>query len=84
MHGDGTRTPLFLVIFFPALLIAIHLPYLKLPFHWDEMGQFVPAALDIYREGSWVPRTTLPNVYPPGLMAILALIWRVFGYSILS
>jgi 4-amino-4-deoxy-L-arabinose transferase-like glycosyltransferase len=66
-----------------ALLISIHLPYLRLPFHWDEMGQFVPAALDIYREGLWVPRTTLPNVHPPGVMAILAAVWRVFGYSIL-
>jgi hypothetical protein len=67
-----------------ALLVLIHLPYLRLPFHWDEMGQFVPAALDIYREGLWVPQSTLPNVHPPGLMAMVALVWRVFGYSILS
>ena len=67
-----------------ALLVLIHLPYVRLPFHWDEMGQFVPAALDIYREGWWVPQSTLPNVHPPGLMAVVALVWRVFGYSILS
>lgn len=72
------------VLLFASLLFVIHLPYLTLPFHWDEMGQFVPASLDLYREGLWVPRTTLPNVHPPGLMAILAAVWRVFGFSILS
>ena len=24
-------------------------PYLNLPYYWDELGQFVPAALDIYQ-----------------------------------
>jgi len=69
---------------FAALLIAIHLPYLKLPFHWDEAGQFVPAALDIFREGRFIPRSTVPNVHPPGLMALLALVWKIFGFSILA
>ena len=69
---------------FLALLAAMHLPYLKLPFFWDEVGQFIPAALDLYHEGQWVPHSTLPNVHPPGLMAVLALIWRVFGFSIAS
>ena len=78
------RARLSFLVAFAALLAALHLPYLKLPFHWDEMGQFVPAALDLLREGRWVPRTTLPNVHPPGVMALLALVWRVFGYSILS
>lgn len=67
-----------------ALLVAIHLPYLKLPYFWDEMGQFAPAALDLYHDGAWVPHSILPNVHPPGVMALVALIWRMFGYSILS
>ncbi len=66
---------------FAALLAAIHRPYLKLPFHWDELGQFVPAALDLYRDGAWVPHSTLPNVHPPAVMALVALAWREFGYS---
>lgn len=70
----------FLAIF-AVFLAAIHRPYLKLPFHWDEMGQFVPASLDIYRSGDWVPHSTLPNVHPPAVMALVALAWRVFGYS---
>jgi 4-amino-4-deoxy-L-arabinose transferase-like glycosyltransferase len=48
------------------------------------VGQFIPAALDIYQGGHWVPQRTLPNVHPPGVMAILALVWRIFGFSILA
>jgi 4-amino-4-deoxy-L-arabinose transferase-like glycosyltransferase len=67
---------------FTALLLAVHLPYLKLPFFWDELGQFVPASLDLYQSGLWVPQSTLPNVHPPGVMAYLTLIWKIFGFSI--
>lgn len=67
---------------FAALIFALHLSFLRLPFHWDEMGQFVPAALDIYNDGAWIPRTTVPNVHPPGLMALLAGVWKTAGFSI--
>src|SRR5580692_12799952 len=77
------RLPIFL---FPAALALIvflaHLPYLGLPYFWDELGQFVPAALDILRDGAWIPHSTVPNAHPPGVMAYLALIWRAAGYSI--
>jgi 4-amino-4-deoxy-L-arabinose transferase-like glycosyltransferase len=69
---------------FAAILVAMHWPLLTLPFHWDELGQFVPAALDLYRDGAWVPHSTTPNVHPPGVMLLLALVWKVFGFSILS
>lgn len=75
---------LLFFIAFLALLVALHLPYLKLPYFWDEMGQFAPASLDLYHDGAWVPHSTLPNVHPPGVMAYVALVWRIFGYSILS
>jgi 4-amino-4-deoxy-L-arabinose transferase-like glycosyltransferase len=78
-----TSTLIFFLAF-TALLVAIHLPYVKLPYHWDELGQFVPAALDLYRDGALVPHSTVPNVHPPAVMALLALVWKVFGYSILS
>jgi hypothetical protein len=65
-----------------AFLILLHGPLLDLPFYWDETGQFVPASLDIFRAGAWIPVSTVPNVHPPGVMAYLALIWRIFGYSI--
>jgi 4-amino-4-deoxy-L-arabinose transferase-like glycosyltransferase len=67
---------------FLALLIAVHAPYLKLPYFWDELGQFVPASLDILQLHAWIPRTTLPNVHPPAVMAYVALVWKIFGYSI--
>jgi 4-amino-4-deoxy-L-arabinose transferase-like glycosyltransferase len=67
-----------------AILVVIHLPYLRLPYFWDELGQFVPAALDLYRDGSWVSHTVPPNVHPPGVMALVALVWHVFGSSIFA
>lgn len=72
---------LFLGIF-AVLQLLLHLPYLKLPYFWDEMGQFIPASLDIWQKGAWVPVSTTPNVHPPGVMAYLAGVWTVFGYSI--
>jgi 4-amino-4-deoxy-L-arabinose transferase-like glycosyltransferase len=42
----------------------------------------VPAALDIFRAGAWIPRSAVPNVHPPGVMAYLAGVWTLFGYSI--
>jgi hypothetical protein len=73
-----------LFVAFAAALVAMHLPYLRLPFHWDELGQFVPAALDLYRDGAWVTTSTEPNIHPPGLMALLAAVWSMTGFSILS
>ncbi len=64
------------------LVLALHLPFLHLPFHWDEAGQFVPAALDLYRYGDLIPRSATPNVHPPGVMLYLAAVWKVFGFSI--
>jgi len=59
-----------------------HAAFVKLPFYWDELGQFVPASLDIFRSGAWIPRSTVPNVHPPGVMAYLAGVWSFTGYSI--
>jgi hypothetical protein len=67
-----------------ALLCLTHYPLLRLPFYWDELGQFVPASLDIYHRLAWVPYTTVPNVHPPGVMAYLAAVWCVLGYSIMG
>jgi hypothetical protein len=77
-------TCVLLFILFAAVLFAIHSPLLTLPYFWDEHGQFVPAALDILRDGAWVPHSTVPNVHPPGVMAYLAVVWRLFGYSIIA
>jgi hypothetical protein len=84
LTGDSLRHHVLLWFGSLAMLVAIHAPFLRLPFHWDEMGQFVPAALDLYRDGAWVPHSAEPNIHPPGLMLVLALVWRAVGYSILS
>lgn len=67
---------------FALPLFAVHLPFLKLPFFWDEQGQFIPTALDLLRSGAWVAHSTTPNVHPPGVEAYLVLWYKLFGYSI--
>lgn len=67
-----------------SFLFLSHGILLDLPYYWDELGQFIPAALDIFHAGAWIPVSTSPNVHPPGLMAYLAVVWSAFGYSILA
>ncbi len=81
--GRASRIALAFLAAFAALLLT-HYTLLRLPFYWDELGQFVPAALDIYNHLSWVPFSTVPNVHPPGVMSWLALVWSVAGYSVLN
>ena len=79
------KRPYYLLVFFFVFavpLFAIHLPLLSLPYFWDELGQFVPAALDLLRQGALIPHSAVPNVHPPGVEAFLALFYEVFGYSI--
>lgn len=83
---DGRSIPastyaVFLVSFALILYLA-HSPFLQLPYFWDELGQFVPAALDLQHDGALVPHSTVPNVHPPGVMVWLAGVWSVTGYSI--
>jgi 4-amino-4-deoxy-L-arabinose transferase-like glycosyltransferase len=64
-------------------LILAHGPLLRLPFFWDEAGQYVPASLDLLRLGAVIPVSTAPNIHPPGMMMYLAAVWSVFGFSII-
>jgi 4-amino-4-deoxy-L-arabinose transferase-like glycosyltransferase len=75
------RTPLVFLVAFAALL-ALHLTLLRLPYYWDEAGYFIPAARDIYADGSFVPHSTLSNAHPPLVMAYLAIAWKLFGFRI--
>jgi len=84
-HSErGVRPDTYLFFFgaFALIVFLIHGSYFDLPYFWDELGQFVPAALDIFHDGAWVPHSTVPNAHPPGVMAYLALVWKIFGYSI--
>jgi 4-amino-4-deoxy-L-arabinose transferase-like glycosyltransferase len=75
------RAPLVFFVAFAAL-VALHLTLLDLPYYWDEAGYFIPAARDIYADGSFVPHSTLSNAHPPLVMAYLALAWKVFGFRV--
>jgi len=81
------ETYLFFLALFAFIAFLSHAPLLRLPYYWDELGQFVPAALDIFHGGfrgaAWIPHSTVPNAHPPGVMAYLAAIWTVAGYSVL-
>jgi hypothetical protein len=67
-----------------SIVFITHASLLRVPFYWDELGQFVPASLDLFQLGRWIPVTTVPNIHPPGLMAYLAAFWHLTGYSILA
>ena len=75
------RTPLFFVAAYAALLL-LHLTLLDLPYYWDEAGYFIPAARDIYADGSFIPHSTLSNAHPPLVMTWIALAWKLFGFNI--
>ena len=75
-------TYLYFIALFAVLLFATHAALLRLPFYWDELGQFVPAARDLWTSGAWVPHSAVPNAHPPAVAAYLAVVWSVFGYSV--
>ena len=79
------RTTLLLLLVFAASFAGLHIthsPLLGLPYYWDEAGYFIPAARDIYADGSFIPHSTLSNAHPPLVMAWLALAWKLFGFHI--
>src|SRR5580693_1256897 len=78
------RTYALFFLFFAVVVFVSHASFLDLPFFWDEVGQFVPASLDLFHSGALVPRSVTPSAHPPGVMAYLAAVWTVTGFSIVS
>lgn len=79
--------PQYLLVFylvFAIPLFASHLNLLTLPYFWDELGQFIPTALDLLRHGALVTTSAVPNVHPPGVEAYLVPWFGAFGASILT
>jgi 4-amino-4-deoxy-L-arabinose transferase-like glycosyltransferase len=62
-----------------GVLLIAHRPFLHLPYFWDEIGQFIPEALDLFREGRWIPHSAIPNIHPPLIPAVLAAAWKLAG-----
>jgi 4-amino-4-deoxy-L-arabinose transferase-like glycosyltransferase len=77
----GTLVVLGLI--FMAAIFAAHAGLLSMPYFWDEVGHFVPAALDVARDGALVPHSVPPGAQPPGLSLWLALWWKVAGHGAL-
>jgi 4-amino-4-deoxy-L-arabinose transferase-like glycosyltransferase len=75
--------PLVLLVFLAtfAALLLLHGVLLRLPYFWDEAGYYIPAALDFYRSGRLIPRSTLPTGHTPLVMVYLALAWRALAFS---
>ncbi len=73
-------TALLFVLLF-LLLLALHLPLLRLPYFWDEAGYYVPAARDLLLYGELIPHSTPTNAHPPLVIAYLAGAWKVLGYT---
>jgi 4-amino-4-deoxy-L-arabinose transferase-like glycosyltransferase len=74
----GAYTILFLL--FASVILLTHLPWLGLPYFWDEAGYYVPAALDLFHGGSPVPHSVPPLIHPPALSAYLAAVWSLAGF----
>ena len=62
-------------------LFLTHLPLLRLPYFWDEVGYYIPAARDLLLTGSPIPHTTLSNVHPPLVMMWLAFWWKFSAFT---
>jgi hypothetical protein len=62
-----------------AAMFGSHFRLLGLPYFWDEAGQFVPQALDLFHQGSWIPHSAIPNIHPPLVEAFVAAAWKVAG-----
>jgi hypothetical protein len=71
---------LLFALFF-LLLFVLHIPLLRLPYFWDEAGYYIPAARDLLFSGTLIPHSTPSNAHPPLVMALLALAWKVAGYT---
>ncbi|HWB86784.1 MAG TPA: hypothetical protein VG675_21745 [Bryobacteraceae bacterium] len=80
LHRVRIDTYIFFFVLFGLVVFLSHLPFLSLPYYWDEAGQFIPSALDIFREGQWIPHSAVPSIHPPAVMAYLAACWKVAGF----
>ncbi len=74
------RSYAILLGLFAALLFLAHVPWLDLPYYWDEAGFYVPAALDVLHGGSLIPHSVPPLIHPPGIPLYLAAVWSIAGF----
>ena len=80
----ATLKTLAALLFTFAFLLLLHLPFLRLPYFWDEAGYYIPAALDFYLYKLLIPVSTLPSGHTPLVMIYLCLAWSIWTYSALT
>ncbi len=66
---------------FLVCVVLLHFPLLRLPYFWDEIGYYIPAAMDFFHSWKLVPSSTLHTGHPPLVIVYLGLAWRAFGFS---
>jgi len=84
---NKTRIDLYIGLLLFTLVFICKLPVLSTPFHWDEMGAYIPPAHWLNETGLF---RAIPGFYPDvkffghptGLYFSLALVYRIFGESI--
>lgn len=91
-HGRAVRPAAFtiLLLLFAGALLLTHLPWIDLPYFWDEAGYYIPAAHDLFQSGifqgalfhgGWpIPVSVPPLIHPPGLSFYLAAAWSLAGF----
>jgi len=79
MTGSRTQHHAILWLVCVVAVTALHIPYLQLPYYWDEAGYYVPAAIDLAQHGRLIPQSTVANPHPPLLSLYLAAAYKVFG-----
>ncbi len=83
-RGPRTSLSAQLLIFIAILIIILllHFPLLRVPYIWDELGYYVPAARDLFLYGRVIPQATVSNAHPPLVMAWLAAAWKLAGFRL--
>ena len=73
-----------LYLLFASALLLAHLPWIGLPYFWDEAGYYIPAALDFFHGASLIAHSVAPSIHPPGLSIYLSTVWALTGFHIES
>jgi 4-amino-4-deoxy-L-arabinose transferase-like glycosyltransferase len=79
-HAVSLRSYAILLGLAAAILLSAHLPWIGLPYFWDEAGFYVPAALDVFHGGWLIPHSVPPLIHPPGVPTYLAAAWSLAGF----
>jgi hypothetical protein len=69
---------LYLGLFFGLIVFISHLAIFDLPYSWDEISQFIPAAWNFHENGGLLPASATASAPAPGLTVYLTTIWKLF------